>query len=443
MNRPLAIVTIITCVSLGIAAGVGFVLFTRTSPAALVVAQSAEVDDKIYRQLNLLGDIFERVREDYVEKPEEEELIKSAINGMLNSLDPHSSYLDAEAYKDMRENTSGEFGGLGIEVTLTDGVVQVVSPIDDTPAQRAGMQAGDRITHLDGESITGITLYEAVKKMRGEVGEEIVLTVAREGITKPFKIKIVRDLIRIQPVKHEARGNVGYVRITVFNNNTTEDLHKALEELSEELETDKVAGYILDLRNNPGGLLNQAVSVSDSFLDRGEIVSTRGRQAGNIQRFNAKKGDMTDGAPIIVLINGGAASASEIVAGALQDHRRATILGTRSFGKGSVQTVSPIGEGGALRLTTGRYYVPSGESIHDRGIEPDIEVKAVLKEDEDAEVEARAEGEEDEDETSAVYYYVPRDKEEDAQINYAMKLLQAVQEERLKVTEASNNNNVN
>ncbi len=323
-----------------------------------------------YRQLKLFGDVFERVRADYVEEVTDEELIEAAIRGMLADLDPHSSFLNAKSFKDMRVQTKGEFGGLGIEVTMESGLVKVVSPIDDTPAFRAGVQAGDLISHLDGEPVLGLTLSQAVERMRGPVNTDLEITV-RRGDKKPFEITITRDVIRIRSVRSRTEDNVGYLRITTFNEQTYSGLEKSVAKLKEEL-GDAIAGYILDLRNNPGGLLDQAIAVSDGFLNQGEIVSTRGRDPNDAQRFNARAGDLTDGLPLVVLINGGSASASEIVAGALQDHRRAIILGTTSFGKGSVQTIIPLSGSGAMRLTTARYYTPSGRSIQGTGIEPDI-----------------------------------------------------------------------
>ena len=329
-----------------------------------------------YRQLNLFGDVFERVRADYVEKPDDSKLVESAINGMLAGLDPHSSYMDPKSFRDMQVQTRGEFGGLGIEVTMEDGLVKVVAPIDDTPAAKAGVMANDIITKLDDEAVQGLTLNQAVEKMRGPVNTKIKLTIMRKGADKPIDVTIVRDVIRVKSVRSHTEGDdVGYIRITQFNEQTTDGLKKAINDLNSQLGADKIKGYIVDLRNNPGGLLDQAISVSDAFLDKGEIVSTRGRNAEETQRFNARPGDLTKGKPVIVLINGGSASASEIVAGALQDHKRATLVGTRSFGKGSVQTIIPLGAGnGALRLTTARYYTPSGRSIQAKGITPDIEV---------------------------------------------------------------------
>ena len=327
-----------------------------------------------YRQLNLFGDVFERVRSEYVEPVTDEQLIETAINGMLTALDPHSSYLNRKSFQDMQVTTRGEFGGLGIEVTMENGVIKVVSPIDDTPAFRAGLQPGDLITHLNGEAISGMSLADAVEKMRGPVGSDIKVTIRRGEGAEPFDVAITRDTIKIQSVRYRQEGDVGYIRITTFNEQTQTGLERAIERLQKEL-GDKLTGYVLDLRNNPGGLLDQAISVSDSFLDKGEIVSTRGRKAEDGQRYNAKSGDLAKGKPMVVLINGGSASASEIVAGALQDHHRAVVLGTQSFGKGSVQTIIPLPGHGAMRLTTARYYTPSGRSIQALGISPDIEVQ--------------------------------------------------------------------
>ncbi len=333
-------------------------------------------NSETYRQLDLFGDVFERIHSDYVTEVEDSELIEAAINGMLASLDPHSSYLNPDNYRDVQVQTRGEFGGLGIEVTMQDGLVKVVTPIDDTPAARAGIKAGDLISHLDGEPIMGLTLQEAVEKMRGPVNTDLTLTVIREGVEKPFDVVITRDIIRVQSVRYHREDNVAYIRITQFNEQTISGLEKALRKLKKEIGPE-LEGIVLDLRNNPGGLLDQAIAVSDAFLNQGEIVSTRGRNNRDTQRFQAEMGDLADGQPIIVLINGGSASASEIVAGALQDHKRAIILGTRSFGKGSVQTIIPLSGGseGALKLTTAKYYTPSGRSIQAKGIEPDIIVK--------------------------------------------------------------------
>ncbi len=332
---------------------------------------SKQKNEDTYRLLNLFGDVFERVRSDYVEEVSDEELIESAVRGMLTDLDPHSAFMNKKNFRDMQVQTKGEFGGLGIEVTMEGGYVKVVSPIDETPADRAGIKAGDLITHLDGDHVQGLTLAQAVERMRGPISSDIKLTIRRAA--KSFDVTITRDKIRIRSVRSRTEGNVGYVRITSFSQQTESGLNKAVAKIKVEV-GDKLAGFVLDLRNNPGGLLDQAVMVSDAFLEEGEIVSTRGRVQENAQRFHATPGDVTNGLPIVVLINGGSASASEIVAGALQDHRRAVILGKRSFGKGSVQTIIPLGRNGAIKLTTQRYYTPSGTSIQARGIDPDIEV---------------------------------------------------------------------
>ena len=336
-------------------------------------ASAQENRSETYRQLKLFGDVFERVRADYVEKVTDEKLIEMAIQGMLSSLDPHSSYLNPDSFRDMRIQTKGEFGGLGIEVTMENGLVKVVSPIDDTPAFHAGIEAGDFITHLDSEPVLGLTLNEAVKKMRGPVNTDIHLTVRRAG-SEPFDVTITRAVIKITSVRSRAEENIAYIRITAFNEQTTSGLEQAIKKHREEL-GDKLVGFVLDLRNNPGGLLDQAISVSDAFLERGEIVSTRGRDPNDAQRYNARSGDLAEGLPMVVLINGGSASASEIVAGALQGHHRAIVLGTGSFGKGSVQTIIPLSGNGAMRLTTARYYTPSGRSIQGTGITPDITVE--------------------------------------------------------------------
>jgi carboxyl-terminal processing protease len=328
-----------------------------------------------FRQLKLFGDVFERVRAEYVEEVTDEQLVEAAINGMLTALDPHSGYLDAKKYRDMQVQTKGEFGGLGIEVTMEDGLVKVVSPIDDTPAFRAGIKAGDIITHINAEPVLGLTLAEAVERMRGPVDSSIDLTLRRPGREEPIDVSMARAIITISPVRWRPEGgDVGYVRITTFNEQTEASLQDAVKSLKNDLGP-TMKGVVLDLRNNPGGLLEQAVAVADAFLERGEIVSTRGRRSDSIQRFNARRGDAATGLPIVVLINGGSASASEIVAGALQDHHRAIVMGTRSFGKGSVQTIMPLPGHGAMRLTTARYYTPAGTSIQAKGIVPDIEVK--------------------------------------------------------------------
>ena len=339
-------------------------------------ANEASENKSTYEQLSLFGDIFERIREKYVEEVNDEDLIRAAINGMLTSLDPHSSYLPPNDFDQMKVQTRGEFGGLGIEVTQEEGYVKVVSPIDDTPAFRAGIEAGDLITAVDGQSLLGLSLDEAVKLMRGPVGSEIVLTIFRETIEEPYDVTIIRDTIKPLVVRHRLEGDTAYVRLTTFNDQTYRGLEKAIKEMTKEAGGIKnINGFVLDLRNNPGGLLSQAIKVSDAFLDKGEIVSTRSKHKGEGDRFNAMRGDLAKGKPIVVIINGGSASASEIVAGALQDHRRAIILGTKSFGKGSVQTVMPLQGNGAIRLTTSRYYTPSGRSIQAVGVVPDILVE--------------------------------------------------------------------
>jgi len=350
-------------------------------PIVSAVAEETGNRAETYRLLNLFGDIFERVRADYVEPVNDREAIEAAINGMLQGLDPHSSYMNARAFRDMQVQTRGEFGGLGIEVSQEGGYVKVISPIDDTPAARAGVKPGDLITHLNGNSVQGLTLQEAVEQMRGERGSSIKLTIRRPGVETPIELSLTRDVIRPQVARFRLEGNdVGYVRLASFNEQTESALRNAISTMRKQA-GGTLKGVILDLRNNPGGLLDQAVQVSDDFLEQGEIVSTRARHPDDSQRWNAKPGDVTNGERVVVLINGGSASASEIVAGALQDHRRAVVLGTRSFGKGSVQTVMPIPGNGAIRLTTARYYTPSGRSIQGLGITPDIEVLASREED--------------------------------------------------------------
>ena len=357
--------------------------------AGPVLAQDTETKKTIYEQLDLFGDIFERIRSEYVEEVSSKDLIEAAIDGMLTSLDPHSSYLSADDAAKMKVQTRGEFGGLGIEVTQQEGFVKVVSPIDGTPADAAGMEAGDFITHVDGQSLLGLTLDEAVGMMRGPVGSEIIITVVREGEDEPFDVSIIRDTIKLTAVRARTEGNTVVLRITTFNDQTYPNLVDGLEKQVDEAGgMENINGIVLDLRNNPGGLLNQAIRVTDAFLEKGEIVSTRGRYSRDSERYNAKAGDLANGKPIVVLINGGSASASEIVAGALQDHRRAIVVGTRSFGKGSVQTVMPLRGDGAMRLTTSRYYTPSGRSIQALGVSPNIIVeqprrKNVEKEDEE------------------------------------------------------------
>ena len=418
---------------LGAVAGVGLTLQATQPHTAFVASSAKAAAADSYRQLNLFGDVFERVRADYVEKPDDSKLVESAINGMLAGLDPHSSYMDPKSFRDMQVQTRGEFGGLGIEVTMEDGLVKVVAPIDDTPAAKAGVMANDIITHLDDEAVHGLTLNQAVDKMRGPVNTKIKLKIMRKGVDKPIEVTIVRDVIRVKSVRSHSEGDdVGYIRITQFNEQTTDGLKKAISDLTTQLGTEKIKGFVIDLRNNPGGLLDQAISVSNAFLEKGEIVSTRGRNAEETRRFNAhaRPGDLTNGKPLIVLINGGSASAAEIVAGALQDHKRATLIGTRSFGKGSVQTIIPLGSGnGALRLTTARYYTPSGHSIQAKGITPDIEVLQDVPDDLKSRIDTKGEASlrghlkaEGAEETGS-QSYVPPDEKDDKALKLALDLL--------------------
>lgn len=414
---------------LGTTLGLGLTtLITKINPANAAGAST-------YKNLALFGDVFERVRASYVTEPDEEKLVQSAINGMLTSLDPHSSYLSPKDFSDMRVQTRGEFGGLGIEVTMENEVVKVISPIDDTPAAKAGVLAGDLIYKIDGENIRGLTLAQAVEKMRGLVNTPIELTIQREGADKPIVITIIRDVIKVRSVRSRIeRDTIGYVDINSFTEQTYDGLQKAMKKITEEIGEDKIEGYVVDLRLNPGGLLDQAVSVSDAFLDRGEIVSTRGRNESELRRYPARPGDLAGGKPVIVLINGGSASASEIVAGALQDHKRATVLGSRSFGKGSVQTIIQLGGSGALRLTTALYYTPSNTSIQAKGIEPDIAVSQPLPDELKGRIENSGEsklrghinGKEEDDEGSGSASYVPPDPKDDIQLNYALDLIQGI-----------------
>lgn len=355
----------------------GFLLTANfTTP---LIAQETQQTKSTYEHLDLFGDVFERIRSGYVEEVDEEKLIQSAINGMLSSLDPHSNFLPADDFDSMRVQTRGEFGGLGIEVTQENGFVKVVTPIDDTPAEKAGVQSGDFITKVDGEATLGMTLDDAVDLMRGPVGSEIVITIVREGADEPFDITIVRDQIKVKAARVRIEGDTVVMRVSGFTDQTYKNLKDGIEKQIEEIGgINKVGGFVLDLRNNPGGLLNQAILVADAFLEEGEIVSTRGRDSNDSGRSNAKPGDLAQGKPIVVLINGGSASASEIVAGALQDHHRAVVVGTRSFGKGSVQTVMPLQSGSGIKLTTARYYTPSGRSIQALGVAPDILVEQRL-----------------------------------------------------------------
>jgi carboxyl-terminal processing protease len=362
---------------LGTAAGICLTLLVTGPQAAQWVAVAkAAVGADTYSQLNLFGEVFERVRADYVEKPDDTKLIEGAVSGMITSLDPHSRYMNDGAWREMREITEGEFGGLGIEVTMEDGLIKVVAPMDGTPAARAGIMSGDLVTQIDDDAVQGLTLEQAVNRMKGPVNTKTRLMIIRKGAEVPINVSIMREIIRVRPVSHRTDGgNVGYIRISSFNDQTTDELKKAIGDISKQIPSEKLAGYVVDLRNNPGGLLEQAVSVSSAFMARGEVVSTRGRRPEETQRFTARGGDLTKGKPLVVLINGGSASASEIVAGALHDHQRATLIGSRSFGKGSVQTIIPLGSShGALALTTARYFTPSGRSIQAKGVSPDIEV---------------------------------------------------------------------
>jgi carboxyl-terminal processing protease len=410
----------------------GLTAKAATSATSATRSPNAET----YRQLQLFGDLFEQVRAHYVDKPDESKLIASAVNGMLSGLDPHSSYMDANSFRDMQVETKGEFGGLGMEVTMEDGQLKVVTPIDDTPAAKAGILANDVITHLNGEAIQSLSLDQAIERMRGPVNTAVKLTIARKGVEKPLEISITRDVIRVSSVRQHLDGDdVGYIRLTQFTEQTTDGLRKAMSEITAH-SGDKLKGFILDLRNNPGGLLDQAISVSNAFLDRGEIVSIRGREAEDMQRFQAKPdpGDLSKGKPLIILINGGSASASEIVAGALQDHQRATLIGTRSFGKGSVQTIIPLSAvDGALRLTTARYYTPSGRSIQALGITPEIEKLQDLPADIRGETELggeaslrghlKATGEEEKGSQS----YIPPNPKDDKVLNFALDLMRGTQ----------------
>jgi carboxyl-terminal processing protease len=420
----------VSFVLLGAAAGVAITMLAPESRLLLQAPTALAAPGDAYRQFALFGAVLERVRSDYVDKPDERKLIESAINGMLAGLDPHSGYLDPKNFRNMQVDTRGEFGGLGIEVTMEDGLIKVVAPIDETPAAKAGILPNDIITHLDDQPVQGLTLDQAVEKIRGRVNTKIKLKITRKGQEKPIEVTITRDIIRVRSVRSRIEGDdVGFIRITQFNEQTNENLKKALAEITAQT-GDKLKGFVIDLRNNPGGLLDQAISVSDAFLDSGEIVSTRGRNADQTQRFNARSGDLAKGKPIIVLINGGSASASEIVAGALQDHRRATVIGTRSFGKGSVQTIIPLGSGnGALRLTTARYFTPSGRSIQAKGISPDIEVLQEVPEELKARTDPRGESslrghlKAQGDEQPGSQSYIPPDAKDDKALHAALDLM--------------------
>ncbi|MGV8937777.1 MAG: S41 family peptidase [Allorhizobium sp.] len=400
--------------------------------SAGVPAQAA--GSSTYKELSIFGDVFERVRAQYVTPPDEEKLVENAINGMLSSLDPHSSYMNAQDAADMQTQTKGEFGGIGIEVTMEDELVKVITPIDDTPGARAGILSGDFISEINGDAVRGLKLEEAVDKMRGAVNTPIKLTILRKGADKPIEITVVREVIAIRAVKSRVEGDVGYLRVISFTEKTYDDLEAAITKIKKEVPADKLKGFVLDLRLNPGGLLDQAIYVSDAFLERGEVVSTRSRNQDDTRRFNASPGDLIDGKPLIVLVNGGSASASEIVAGALQDLKRATVVGTRSFGKGSVQTIIPMGDKGALRLTTALYYTPSGKSIQGTGIAPDIKVEQPLPEELQGRVKAEGEsslqghikGQSETDEGSGSIAYIPPEAKDDIQLNYALDLLRGV-----------------
>jgi carboxyl-terminal processing protease len=426
-----------TLILLGATAGAAMTLFASQPHMTFAVTSAKAAVADTYRQLNLFGDVFERVRSDYVEKPDDSKLIESAINGMLAGLDPHSSYMDPKSFRDMQVQTRGEFGGLGIEVLMEDGLIKVVAPIDETPAAKAGILANDLIIKLDDDQVQGMTLNQAVEKMRGPANTKIKITIMRKGQDKPIEVSLTREVIRVRSVRSQVEGDdVGYIRMTQFTEQTTDGLKKAITDITAKVSNDKLKGYILDLRNNPGGLLDQAISVSSAFIQRGEIVSTRGRNPEETQRFTAHGGDLTKGKPLIVLINGGSASASEIVAGALQDQKRATILGTRSFGKGSVQTIIPLGsDNGALRLTTARYFTPSGRSIQAKGIVPDIEVLQDLPDDIKAKTDTSTKGEaslrghlqgDAGKEQTGSQSYIPPDQKNDKALNMAEDLLRGI-----------------
>jgi carboxyl-terminal processing protease len=428
---------------IGAVLGAGLAMLATKTPVLPAGTARAAASDT-YRNLNLFGDVFEKIRSDYVEKPDEQKLVEAAINGMLGSLDPHSSYMDAKSFRDMQVQTRGEFGGLGIEVTQEDGLIKVVTPIDDTPAARAGILSGDIISAIDGENVQGLSLNQAVDKMRGAPDTSVTLKILRGSNKDPQDIKVTRAVIQIKSVRERQEGDdIGYVRITQFNEQTFEGVRAAIQKFQNDIPAAKFKGYILDLRNNPGGLLDQSIAVVNCFLDRGEIVSTRGRNADETMRYNARPGDLSKGKPVVVLINGGSASASEIVAGALQDHKRATILGTRSFGKGSVQTIIPLGQNnGAVRLTTARYYTPAGRSIQAKGIDPDVtvlqDVPDDLKGKDDTKGEASLRGhlKNGEDEKGGSQAFVPPDAKNDKQLIAAEDILRGVNKAMNKLTSA-------
>lgn len=426
----------VSLVLVGVLIGAGLTAVgtqTRLLSSTSAIAASPET----YRQLNLFGDIFEKIRTDYVEKPDEAKLIESAVNGMLTSLDPHSSYLDPKSFRDMDIDMRGQFGGLGIEVTMEEGQLKVVTPIDDTPAFKAGIIANDLIREIDGEQVQGLTLTQAVEKMRGPINTAVKLRIERPGRKDSLEFTLTRSNIVVPAVRSRTEEDIGYIRITTFSEQTYDGLKKSVEKLTSDIGVDKLKGFVIDLRNNRGGRLDQAVLVSDAFLERGEIVSTRGRNMDESRRYDAKPGDLTKGKPVVVLINGGSASAAEIVAGAIQDHKRGTVMGTRSFGKGSVQTIIPLGANGALRLTTARYYTPSGKSIQAKGISPDIEVLQDVPEEirgkDETKGEAGLKGHlkngEKEAEKSGSSAYVPPDPSKDAQIKAALDRLRGVKKD--------------
>jgi carboxyl-terminal processing protease len=419
---------------LGAVIGSGLTVLAIQPPSALVAAARAAASTDTYSQLNLFGDVFERIKAGYVEKPDDTKLVEGAINGMITSLDPHSRYMNEKAWHEMRQTTSGEFGGLGIEVTMEDGLVKVVAPMDETPAAKAGIMSGDLITAIDDAAVQGLTLEQAVAKMKGPINTKTRLKIMRKGAEQPIEVSIVREIIRVRPVRYRTEGGtIGYIRITTFNEQTTDGLRKAIADISKQIPPEKLAGYVVDLRNNPGGLLDQAVSVSSAFMARGEVVSTRGRTPEETQRFTARAGDLIKGKPLVVLINGGSASASEIVAGALHDHKRATLIGTRTFGKGSVQTIIPLGPGkGAMALTTARYFTPSGSSIQAKGIAPDIEVLQDVPDELKARADTKGEASirghlsaEGAEQTGSQAYVPPREKDDKA-LAAAYNLLRGV-----------------
>ncbi len=416
---------------LGIAAGTCLTLLV-TQPRGALIGATANAAGSVdtYSQLNLLGDVFERVRADYVEKADEAKLVEGAINGMMGSLDPHSRYMNERAWRDMQVTTRGEFGGLGLEVTMEDGLVKVISAMEGTPAAKAGILSGDLITSIDDDAVQGLTLEQAANKMKGPVSTKVRLKIIHKGADRPIDLSIAREIIRVKAVRYRIEGDIGYIRIPGFDEQTTDGLKKAINDISTKIPSEKLVGYVVDLRNNPGGLLDQAVSVSSAFMARGEIVSTRGRNPDETQRFSARSGDLIKGKPLVVLINGGSASASEIVAGALHDHKRATLIGTRSFGKGSVQTIIPLGAGrGALALTTARYFTPSGRSIQAQGITPDIEIIQDVPDELKGRAEVKGEASMrghlpgDGGELAGSQSYVPPDETKDKALRAAYNLL--------------------